>query len=1085
MADNNEAYKKALKQVDDMLKKQEALKKSTDSIRDSWSTVASELFKLDGAAFFKEVKKSPEEIDKIREQIGQMKQDFDLVGNALGDALNKGKEAKQFQTSIQNAFLNAQKASTQYSAEFQKNLSDEYIKIKSQGGELGNIVNSKKDLLAILTGEKKLETEKMKLLSENLDFYKLQEKFNKKEEKFQEYASGIWKERVENNKLLAGFSNETVQSITQQLAAGKSFAEISKTANAEQLDMLVALGGSTNEIRKSAEGMKNLSDLASKSEKSIGEMKKEIDLVDGALKSIGKNLMNSIIKSVTEFDDIMHDVQKNTGIVMDTVSHSIAFSNLTTEVSKFGMTVEGAGKMMSDMSKELNTTNFEVLTQAAKDFASIEGATGAASGDITTIAGELMRMGESSGQVKDFMQEADKQARMFGISSNKAINAISRNIGKIRQMGFVGGEKSLAKMVATAERLRMNVDEIFDVAKRARSIEGAMDMAAQLQLAGGSFSNINPMDLLAAARKGPAELQKILTTMGKDIGHFSKESGKYEFDPVDVDRLNMVAEATGQSLDSIQNMIQKNAEDTEKLNPFQGMMDGLKDADKEVAKSALSDMIKKGKDGKMEIDVDNDMAKKMGIKDLTQITPELMGNILKQKELDAETLDKQNKNNQSFSKTMDNLKNAFMSIFTIFQPVLEVLATVIKTLVDGISYFGTTGKFIAGSLMIGFLLFKSSVGQFIKQGLMSLTKVISGPKKAIAGMFGGGATGETGEGGDMASKSADGLKNVGDKIKTIGEGIKGAVTGIIGFVKDVAGQLISLVGDTLKQVVQLFIDLGVQIVGGIGQILQSATSITGALRAIVKDIVGIVTDSFVSLMSALGEGISAFGISAAAGFAALTPFIPIILVLTVAIIGLAYAFKLFAEGLGALAPLITSVFEGIGKVVLSIGTAVSMVISTIADSILKLSSIDAGSLFSLAAGLGVLSLAMIAFGAASMIGGVMSFFGGGMFSQLTELAMIAPAIEVLANSLNSAADGIGKLSAAAESLSVEKLEKLKELSDSMSNMSAGGAAMAAMANVANAGGGAGGGEVRKIEVDVKLNGRELQNFIVKDTAIIK
>jgi hypothetical protein len=66
-------------------------------------------------------------------------------------------------------------------------------------------------------------------------------------------------------------------------------------------------------------------------------------------------------------------------------------------------------------------------------------------------------------------------------------------------MGFAGGEKSLAKMVITAQKLNMNVDEIFDVAKKARTIEGAMEMASELQLAGGSFANINPMDLFAAA----------------------------------------------------------------------------------------------------------------------------------------------------------------------------------------------------------------------------------------------------------------------------------------------------------------------------------------------------------------------------------------------------------------------------------------------------------------------------------------------------------------------------------------------------------------------------------------------------------
>ena len=46
------------------------------------------------------------------------------------------------------------------------------------------------------------------------------------------------------------------------------------------------------------------------------------------------------------------------------------------------------------------------------------------------------------------------------------------------------------------------------------------------------------------------------------------------------------------------------------------------------------------------------------------------------------------------------------------------------------------------------------------------------------------------------------------------------------------------------------------------------------------------------------------------------------------------------------------------------------------------------------------------------------------------------------------------------------------------------ASAVASMNTANSSKKAGGdGEVRKIEVNVKMNGRELNNFIVKDTAI--
>ena len=82
--------------------------------------------------------------------------------------------------------------------------------------------------------------------------------------------------------------------------------------------------------------------------------------------------------------------------------------------------------------------------------------------------------------------------------------------------------------------------------------------------------------------------------------------------------------------------------------------------------------------------------------------------------------------------------------------------------------------------------------------------------------------------------------------------------------------------------------------------------------------------------------------------------------------------------------------------------------------------------------------------------------------------------------------GLERLSSAADTLSDEKLAKLQKISDAMAKASAAGNVAGAMASTAEgAGGGAGGGGVRKIEVDVKLNGRELQSYIVKDTAIAK
>ena len=66
MADPNENYKKALENVESMLKKQEALNKSADKLKNSWNAIASQVFQLDGAAFFKQVPLSVEEIKKLK-----------------------------------------------------------------------------------------------------------------------------------------------------------------------------------------------------------------------------------------------------------------------------------------------------------------------------------------------------------------------------------------------------------------------------------------------------------------------------------------------------------------------------------------------------------------------------------------------------------------------------------------------------------------------------------------------------------------------------------------------------------------------------------------------------------------------------------------------------------------------------------------------------------------------------------------------------------------------------------------------------------------------------------------------------------
>lgn len=1125
--DPNKAYKEALKQLDNMINKQKALGKSTESLNNSWNAITSEIFKMDGAQFFKNVEKSPQQLAAMGKEIQQLEQTFQQLGDTFADALSKDDKIKSIQKSLKGVGDEFKLSSAKLNSSMKMNFS---AVLNGLDNDLKKVIKNEQDLEKALKGKIKLTEEQLKKLKEIDKFQELEKEHQKITEDFQKKMEGRLQLFKKYNSEISLISDEAISNVMSQMAEGKDLPEIMKKANEEEKKFLAAISKNPEVLKEINEGMSDAVKMIGDIKKEAGEMNKQFRLTMGpmeALKAIGEGL-GSIIKkdwltSVLKFDEVINQVQKDTGIMMD--DNATAFAELQTQVAQFGVSVEQAGKLMSDMSKELNTTNFSILSTAAKDFAAIEGATGAASSDITNIAGELMRMGESSAQVKDFMEQADQNARKFGVSSSKALAAISRNIKKIREMGFVGGEKSLGKMVAVAERLRMNVDEIFDVAKRARTIEGAMDMAAELQLAGGSFSNINPMDLLAAARKGPAELQKILTTMGKDIGHFSQETGKYEFDPVDVDRLQMVADATGQSMESIQNMIQKNAEDTDKINPFKGMMDGLEEADQEIAKSALSDMITRNKDGTLTINAESDMAKKMGVDDLSDINSDTIQAMLKQKMEDSKSLEEQNKRNQNLKQSFENFINALMSIFSFFQPALEVLTKVMQTVT---SVFTTLmgwlpgwSKALLGGLVLFGVMFSTSVGQFITQGIGGFIKGVAGFGKSAFDFIKNLTT----------RKGAEALSGLGSGIKQkfMGNAAAGGVTDVAksAAVKATGGAAES-VGQSSSALTTSKISSKIDMNG----LLKFAAAMALIGAAVMMFGIGINQMGGIAILDVLAKGgiaigflaLAVFGISKIAGqidLGGVLKFSLAMALVGLALIPFAFAAQILTgvdwlgvlAGIGILAlvivglmllgammmgPQIMFLLIGVG-ILAMVGVALLVAATGLlvaAEAFNKLGAVDwsafakmGDALLSVVPGLLGFSLAAMMFINPVALLGIM-FMAWALTSLASIMAPLSESLAMGADGLDRFAEGLDKLSAAADKLSLDKLEKLKELSDAMAGASAGGAVMEAMAAMANMGtgkgnSGSGDGEVRKIEVNVKMNGRDMQNFIVKDTALIK
>jgi hypothetical protein len=1114
--------------MDDNIKKAQAYKDSLDAINKTLETQASRIGTLTSemgiafGAWQSQTKKTQEdrlkEIKLLNDATKSVQGQKAAISEAFNDALKLDGAFKKMKTSTEQ-FSDAM------SSVGTKNIIEGLQGVEDVEKRMNDLIEKHGEEVAKQTDEFK----DLKKIKEK--FYTTTKDFNKENE---DHFSNWLDSNEEINKIL----NELpFDSISDQMEFIKKLREGDLSA-AEQVlatDKLDAaqkqkLIGLTKNL---ADSQQVVSDIQAES---VNQMKAETNLLSkiaNVAKANSENAFNAITSKIKEIDQSLKDAQKDFGMSFD--GAYIQMAELTSEAARFGMSTKDTVEMMGQLGDELKTTDTKYLASATEHFIAIQKATGISSEEVTTIAGEMMRAGKSAEQVEGFMDESNKIAKKFGVNTKKVLQGVSKNIDKMRQMGFQGGEESLARMAARAERLNMDMDEMFDVAKKARNIEGAMEMASELQLAGGSFANIDPMSLLAAARKGPEELQKILTQMGGDIGNFNKKTGELEFDAVDADRLQMVADATGQTVDSIQKGLQKAAADNAKLDVL-----GLDSSIGEDAKNFLSDMTTM-KDGELSVSPElSDLASSAGIDisnvdDLKNLSKEETDKLLAAKADKEKSLEEQALANQSFQESLTAFKDSIMSMFTVFEPVLNMLTGFIQSL----SEFGPVGQ-VLGAALVGFVAFGPKlIGAFgsFKEGVSGISDSFKGFKeKGIKGIFTGATKAPTeaalpgADSKDATPKGGGGLQSLAEGLKAMGDpkvfaGIGAVALAAPALVLMLAGiptiMLMAVVGAMGK-----LVEAGFRAVAnGISAVGEAKGVLKGALAMVIIG-AALIPFAFALQMMAAVEwstiGMMVVGIIALAGVTALLGFIaPLMLMgalaLAAASVGLlifSAAIMVFAtasqmmqgmnfDWLGSLGWNLLLAAPGLllGGLALMVAAPAlifgSMGLMALGVAAQALSGVDWSAFSAIGPALSSLSLGLIAFSLAGlMFANPITLLG--MLLMIGNLGMLAAIMAPLSQSLNTGADGLerfadglAKLQAAANSLDFERLEALKELSVGMATSGAGGGMGDQIQKIADAlaaltkgGGSGGGGGNKKIEINLKLNGRQLQEIIIDDTSIV-
>lgn len=268
------------------------------------------------------------------------------------------------------------------------------------------------------------------------------------------------------------------------------------------------------------------------------------------------------------------------------------------EASQVGVSLEELTEMQASYSEELGRTvvltkeGSVAMAQMSKD--TLLGAEGAAK-----LSAEFDSQGLSVERTAKYMNETMDSSHKLGLNAQKVIKNIAGNIKLLNRYNFKDGVAGLAKMAQTVSKLGVSMEFAAGFADKLWDVEGAVDMAAQLQVMGGEWSKLaDPFQLMYKARNDIQGLTEDLGKAAAASAHLNKK-GEIEISAMEMHKLKIIAQQTGIAYDELA-QAGKNAYKLTKIKTQ--VQFNMSDEEKEF----LANTAQLDKDGKAYIEVDGD-----------------------------------------------------------------------------------------------------------------------------------------------------------------------------------------------------------------------------------------------------------------------------------------------------------------------------------------------------------------------------------------------------------------------------------------------------------------------------------------------
>ena len=259
-----------------------------------------------------------------------------------------------------------------------------------------------------------------------------------------------------------------------------------------------------------------------------------------------KTLENEILQQLGRESQLHTDINEKMGI---TGELSRAYRDTILETVPLAATLGFDISNITDLVTTLGDKSgrFNLLSQETVEHSLVTTrAFGSTMRDMAETMTEFEKVGFGAADTLREVDTAGRSSISLGLNAKKTTEMLKADIGKLNEFGFGNGVQGLNRMVQKSLEFRMNMGEVFKIAEKVMSPDGAIELTANLQVLGGAIGDFNdPLKLMYMATNNVEGLQDALIGAAGNLATYNAEQGKFELKGANLRRAQEMAKQLG------------------------------------------------------------------------------------------------------------------------------------------------------------------------------------------------------------------------------------------------------------------------------------------------------------------------------------------------------------------------------------------------------------------------------------------------------------------------------------------------------------------------------------------------------------